>query len=588
MPEVATKRRALADRVDGILAWFVREAENPTELRRRKIVVGFTLSILSWSPAYAWFYTNYFPHPYSDLALVCLTLGMALVAAVPLLIRFGGHVRTCVALLGVSLGGLLMLVCELTGGYQSPLLPWMVVHPLLALGFGGVRLACIWTALIFAELALLYLAEPLGIPTLSLLTPETTSRLWGATMVMITLTILMVGWVYESIKNQTIQELQRASDAKSDFLAHMSHEIRTPMTAILGFAEELEQKGVLPEQREDLRTIRRNGEHLLVVINDILDLSRVEAGHLELELGRVWPDRVLNEVAALIEPRMREHNLELRIEIDPASAAPIRSDATRLRQILTNLAANAVKFTHSGYVRLAVFAPQKGWLRFEVEDTGIGIAADKQKTIFEAFTQADASMSRRYGGTGLGLAISRQLALLFGGDLRVESELGRGSKFVLRIPWQPDSDRANSLQRETPLPALEELHGHILLAEDSPDSRRLLVHLLQRWGAEVDVAENGAVAYERVLKAMERGETIDLILMDMQMPEMDGYEATRQIRAAGFTGSIVALTAHAMAGSRDACIEVGCDDYLTKPVDRARFRAMVTHYLTRGRSGAET
>ncbi|HTO07366.1 MAG TPA: ATP-binding protein [Myxococcota bacterium] len=584
MAEVAPKRRTLAERVDALLAWFVREAENPAELRRRKIVVGFTLSILSWSPAYAWFYSKYFPKPYSEIALGCLASGMALVAAVPFLIRFGGHVRTCVALLGVSLGGLLGLVCELTGGYRSPLLPWMVAHPLLALGFGGVRLSFIWTALIFAELAVLYFAEPLGIPTLNLLTPEASGRLWGATLVTLTLTILMVGWVYESIKDQTIRELQRASDAKSDFLAHMSHEIRTPMTAILGFAEELEHRGVAPEQADDLRTIRRNGEHLLVVINDILDLSRVEAGHLDLELGRTWPDRVLREVAALMEPRARESGLELRVEIDPASAQPIRSDATRLRQILTNLAANALKFTHSGHVRLAVHAPSGGAICFEVEDSGIGIPREELANIFEAFTQADASMSRRYGGTGLGLAISRQLALLFGGDLTVESEVGRGSRFQLRIPWQLDvGGKSRTPERDTPLPALADLSGRILLAEDSPDSRRLIVRLLQRWGAQVDVVENGAAAVERVTKAMERGEPHDLVLMDMQMPELDGYQATRQLRAAGFQGSIVALTAHAMAGSRDICLAAGCNDFLTKPVDRARLRETVTHWLTRER-----
>jgi CheY-like chemotaxis protein len=161
--------------------------------------------------------------------------------------------------------------------------------------------------------------------------------------------------------------------------------------------------------------------------------------------------------------------------------------------------------------------------------------------------------------------------------------VGSGSRFYLRVPWRPDTEKRRIPERELPLPAIEELHGRVLLAEDSPDSRRLLLHLLQRWGAEVDVAENGAVAYERMSKAMERGESFDLVLMDMQMPEMDGYEATRLIRAAGFTGGIVALTAHAMAGSREKCLAAGCNEFLTKPVDRARLRATVTEYLTRER-----
>jgi signal transduction histidine kinase/ActR/RegA family two-component response regulator len=584
MSAAAPKRLRLPDRIDRVLDWFVRDAESSAEARKRKVVVGFTLMILCWSPGYALFYATCFPQPYSGIALGCLALGMALVAVVPVLIRKGAPLGASVGLLGFSLGGLLLLMCAMTGGYRSPLLPWMVLHPLLALGFGGVRLAWIWTACVFAELALLAAADSLGLPTLDLLSPQATSELWGGTLVTITLTIFLVGWIYESLKNQSIRELERANEAKSDFLAHMSHEIRTPMTAILGFAEELEHNGLLPEQHDALRTIRRNGEHLLVVINDILDLARVEAGHLELELGRVWPDRILREVAALIEPRARERGLELRVEIAPESAIALRSDATRVRQILINLAANAVKFTETGYVRLAVLAPAAGFVCFEVEDTGTGIPDDKQWTIFEAFTQADASMSRRYGGTGLGLAISRRLASLLGGELGVASEPGRGSCFFLRIPAHLHVEKPQAAYVDASQGAVEELHGRVLLAEDSPDTRRLLVHLLQRWGAEVEVAENGQVAVERVTKAMERGESLDLVLMDMQMPVLDGYEATRQIRAAGFRGPVVALTAHAMAGARQTCLAAGCDDFLTKPIDRARFRTAVSGYLSGARS----
>jgi signal transduction histidine kinase/ActR/RegA family two-component response regulator len=580
MSASSSKRFPITDHIDHLLVWFVRDAANSAETRKRKVVVGFTLMILCWSPVYAWFYGTCLPSPYSGIALLGLAVGMSLVAAVPLLIRRGGKLGASVGLLGLSLGGLLFLMCEMTGGYRSPLLPWMVIHPLLALGFGGVRLAWMWTACVFAELALLASAEMIGLPTLDLLSPYARLTMWGTTLVAVTLTIFLVGWIYESLKNQSIRELELANEAKSDFLAHMSHEIRTPMTAILGFAEELEHAGVLPEQREALRTIRRNGEHLLVVINDILDLSRVAAGHLDLELGRVWPDRIVREVAALMEPRARERGLEWKVEIAPESAIALRSDATRLRQILINLAANAVKFTESGYVRIAVRAPADGFVRFEVEDTGTGIPRDKQQAIFEAFTQADASMSRRYGGAGLGLAISRRLATKLGGELGVSSEVGRGSCFWLCIPSNlhvepPRTSYVDAAHRST-----ERLHGRILLAEDSPDSRRLLVQLLQRWGADVEVAENGTEAVERVMKALERGETIDLVLMDMQMPEVDGYEATRQIRAAGYRGPVVALTAHAMAGAREDCIAAGCDDFLTKPIDRARFRAAVYAHLS--------
>ena len=586
MAELPTRRIELPESVDRLLSWFVPPGPNSHEVRKRKVIVGFTLAILAWSPLYAALYVATFPWHYARIALVSLWIGMALVAAVPLLIRAGSPISTSIGLLGVSLGGLLALMCSITGGYRSPLLPWMVLHPLLALGFGGVRLAWIWTACVFVELALLMNATALGLPVYDLISPGAHDVIWTTTLVTITLTIFGVGLIYESIKNQTIADLERANQAKSDFLAHMSHEIRTPMTAILGFAEVLEEEKLSDQPLEHLRTIRRNGAHLLAVINDILDLSRVEAGHLELDLGSVEPARVLRDVAVFLEPRAHEARLELRVQIDPAVDFAIRSDATRLRQILINLTANAVKFTASGHVRLALCAESGGWLRFDVADTGPGIPREKQAEIFEAFAQVDSSMSRRHGGTGLGLAISRRLAHALGGSLEVSSEVGRGSTFSLRIPAERISDAEACRGDELELDSGSALRGRVLLAEDGADSRRLLVHLLERFGLEVEVAENGTRALARAGEAQARGTPFSLVLMDMQMPELDGYEATRRLRRAGFGGRIIALTAHAMDGSRETCIAAGCDEFLTKPVDQARLRALVARQLAHARAPA--
>ena len=577
-------RVALPRWIERTVGWFVRDNRPLDEQRNCRVIVGFCLTILAWSPLYAFFYQRLFPPPYGKLALESLAVGMTFVAIVPLLIRFGVRVGTCVSMLGLTLVGLKLMVCSMTGGFRSPLLTWVVVLPVLGLGLGGIRMAWVWNASVLAQIALLASAQRLGFPTYDVLDQGAKDFLWGATIVSVTLTIFFLAWMYESIKHATILELERASQAKSEFLAHMSHEIRTPMTAILGFAEMLEDEKLAPTQAEHLATIRRNGEHLIAVIDDILDLSRVEAGRLELEIGPTRPDAIVREVAALIQPGAAERGLDVQVDVAASARGTIRSDATRLRQVLINLAMNAVKFTEAGHVRLSVRADTDHTLRFEVQDTGPGIPPDKVGEIFQPFTQLDASMSRRYGGTGLGLAISSRLARALGGELTVESEVGVGSRFALRIraeaiaeePERPSAARAAAAAQRT-------LRGRVLVAEDGADNRRLLAHLLARWGLEVDIAENGVEALARIASAAERRAPIELVLMDMQMPEMDGYEAARTLRARGFPAPIIALTAHAMEGSREACLAAGCDDFLTKPIDRAQLRNTLAGYFDRER-----
>ncbi|MGH6692386.1 MAG: sensor histidine kinase, partial [Gammaproteobacteria bacterium] len=337
-----------------MLCWFVPERGNPAKVRRRKIVVGLTLAIAASSPGYALLYATALRPPYDLVALCGGVVATALMASVPFLMRSGAPVAACVGLLVAGFSALMLLTASLTGGYRSPVLPWLVVLPLLGLGLGGMRLAWVLNGLVVVQLVALAVLPLPGGGADDLLSRGGRDLLWGTTLLTITLTMFVVGWIYESLKNQTIRDLERANQAKSDFLAHMSHELRTPMTSIIGFAEVLEEAQLAPEHVEDVRTIRRNGEHLLAVINAILDLSRVESGRLELELGPVLPAALLQEVASLVRPRALERALELRVDVLPGAVAPVRSDAMRVQQILINLAGNAIKFTDSGYVRLGV------------------------------------------------------------------------------------------------------------------------------------------------------------------------------------------------------------------------------------------
>jgi len=395
---------------------------------------------------------------------------------------------------------------------------------------------------------------------------------------------------------EALSEAERASAEKTLFLANMSHEIRTPMTAILGYAdlladEEDDVAGDPVRAAEAVHTIRANAHHLLTIINDILDVSKIEAGQIALEHADVDPVSVIHETAALLGPRAQSKGLALRVRFDTPMPDRIRTDPTRLRQILINLAGNAIKFTESGTVTLSASCDAaRRTLSVRVRDTGIGLTSEQLETVrrFEAFTQADPSLTRRFGGAGLGLRICHGLAGLLGGRIDIESEFGRGSTFGVHIDAGDLSDARWSdrpalpaaaergpkpVRREDPTAGPDRpLEGvRILLAEDGPDNQRLIAHHLRRAGASVEIRENGRHAVDFVMRAPPGGAP-HLVLMDMQMPELDGYGATRALRRAGVRLPIVALTAHAMEGDRERCLDAGCDDYLTKPIDR---RALV-------------
>ncbi len=370
--------------------------------------------------------------------------------------------------------------------------------------------------------------------------------------------------------NLMAREAISASRTKSEFLANMSHEIRTPMNAILGFGELLTEEPLTSQQLDYAKTICISGNHLLEIINDILDFSKIEAGKLTTEIIECSLKGILDEVDSLMRPAAQTKGLEYRRVQSVDLPDGIRTDPARLRQCLINLIGNAIKFTESGYVerRVSLTRSERPFLRFEVEDTGIGIPTDKQQIIFEPFSQADGSTTRRFGGTGLGLAITRQLVGLMGGRLSLRSVPGQGSTLTMEIPLNSVKSSPNASDLPSQPSSSAEIQrifsgGRVLVAEDNPANQMLIETMLTRMGLAVTLTEDGKQALQKALT-----ESFDAILMDIQMPVMNGYEATIAMRHHGIKTPIIALTAYAMKGDDKKCLSAGCDGYLTKPVKR--------------------
>ncbi|MEO5342627.1 MAG: ATP-binding protein [Gammaproteobacteria bacterium SHHR-1] len=372
---------------------------------------------------------------------------------------------------------------------------------------------------------------------------------------------------------------EAANQAKSEFLANMSHEIRTPMNGVIGMTNLLLDEPLSPSQREQAETIKTSAESLLVIINDILDFSKIESGKLNLESVNFDLPRLLHDIAALMRVSTEDKGLLLQLDLADDLPQWCRGDMGRIRQILVNLLNNAIKFTESGSIRLSCRRLQPDsdphWLHFSVQDSGIGMSREQQEGLFQRFSQADSSTTRKYGGTGLGLAISKQLTELMGGQMAVESQPGQGSTFSFSLPLG-----AGQAQAKDSGPNLRTgFSARVLVVDDVSTNQLVARGLLERMGLEVDCANNGAEALQRLSE-----DDYDLVFMDAQMPVMDGYQAARRIRdpaspVRNHQIALIAMTANAMEGAREACLEAGMDDYISKPVQPDQLQAMLQRHL---------
>jgi len=378
---------------------------------------------------------------------------------------------------------------------------------------------------------------------------------------------------------------QDASRAKSLFLANMSHEIRTPLTAIIGYGETLLRSDQSMDDRVDaVNTIISSGEHLLSLINDILDVSKIEAEKLVLEKKKISPFKIVNEVEKIVAGEAKRKGVEFAIDFDFPLPSLINSDGIRAKQILLNLCSNAIKFTEKGYIRLTMrHEKSMDRLYFIVQDSGIGMSEDNINSVFDLFTQADSSTTRKYGGTGLGLTLSKQLALLLGGDIEVHSRVGLGSTFALYLPINIKSDRSYvynaeevpKFRADTENPSFtERLSGNVLIAEDNINNQKLISRHLEKMGLKVFAVDNGKRAIDRLLNG-----DFDLVFMDIQMPVMGGLEAVKHLREVGFDKPIVALTANALQEDKENCIQAGCNAYATKPIHYEQLYQITRQYM---------
>ncbi len=407
----------------------------------------------------------------------------------------------------------------------------------------------------------------------------------GVIMIHVTGFILAIFCYLLRKKILTEKQEKTANAAKSQFLANMSHEIRTPMNGIIGFSDILSEENLTPEQKEYVDIIKFSGRNLLRLINDILDISKIEAGKIDIEMMDCTLDEIIHSIESMMRPEAEEKGLDFQVIKAGDLPIQIRTDPTRLNQCMINLVSNAIKFTERGHVYVRVSVEKRHntpWIRFDVEDTGIGISPEKQEAVFHPFVQADGTTTRKYGGTGLGLTITRRLAELLGGGLSLTSEVGRGSVFSLVIPagvdlvQSPRDYQSGLTLRPDDIRDGKRLNdaARILVAEDDPVNQIYLRKVLEKMGINVAITPNGSLAVQECL-----ANRYDLVFMDIQMPDMNGYEALEQLREKGVTAPVVAITAGAMPQDRDRCLKAGFNDFLSKPIEQEALKKILASYI---------
>jgi signal transduction histidine kinase/CheY-like chemotaxis protein/HPt (histidine-containing phosphotransfer) domain-containing protein len=518
--------------------------------------------------------------------------------AVPPLLRATSSLALAgnLAILGVF--GVLVFGAWVNGGLRAPGLAFAAIIPMAGLAFSGIRSGVVWSLGAILVVLAFWLVEhtsgPLPIPWPGGRTP---ARVVFGTLSGLVGVLLVYAVSFEVSKARTFlsleqanQELARARDeamaaatAKSRFLANMSHEIRTPMNGVLGMTELLLQTELSDEQRRLASTSFQSAKSLLAILNDILDFSKIEAGVLSLDVKPVAPHSLLSDVVGVFAHDAESKGLRLTTEVGAEVPDWVEVDETRLGQVLTNLVANAVRFTEAGEIRVVLSWREldagSGELRGDVQDTGVGIDSETQRRLFEPFTQADGSDTRRVGGTGLGLAISKEIIDRMGGEIGVDSAPGQGSRFWLRIPCRSaPAPMLHPALPEASRTGLRPVRGRILLAEDHAVNQQLVSAFLGNAGFEVIVVADGHAAVEAAASVEPA-----LVLMDLQMPLLDGLAATRELRGQGFDRPIIGLTASAMLGDRERCLDAGMNDHLAKPFTGEALVALVSHHVEAAR-----
>ncbi len=467
----------------------------------------------------------------------------------------------------------MLLGTAMHGGVGNSGILWLGTYPVLAFLLDGKRRGLYWSGLFNLAVILLYLAELNGID----LTPYSDELMQVAVASTLVMSVLL--YIFEGMRQKLVDSLsearsraEAASIAKSNFLANMSHEIRTPMNGILGFSQILLREDLSTEGRKHAEIIQAASKSLLGLIDDVLELSKIEADKITLEPEPIELRQLVDEMVALFRHHAEEKGVQLDVLFDDQLPQWIETDPLRLRQILINLIGNALKFTPAGSVVLRL-GQEEGELLIVLQDTGIGIAEDKLDVVFEQFSQADNTLSRQYSGGGLGLSIVRRLVGLMGGRIEVESQVEEGTTFWLRLPMR-------EVMAPDVLPASEALlpqsfMARVLVAEDDAINRMVVSRFLSDFGCEVECVENGQLATE----AVERKE-FDLLLMDLHMPQLDGVAATRKIRESNRQLPIVALTADVLTMEREGCLAAGMNEVLSKPLQQEKLQQVLARYCS--------